>query len=185
MENKLSGASTFLDPEAIIKELGVGLGSIVADFGCGPGYFTIPMAKVVGNDGKVFALDVLPQALETTSSKARIEGLSNVVIKRVNLENVGGSKLENESVDWVVLKDMLFQNSKKENVIAEIYRILKIKGRVLIIEWDKQSNMVGPEQELRISMDELKKMVEAYSLIIEREIAVGDFHYGLVVEKQK
>ena len=99
----------FINPADIINHLGVLRNSIVADFGCGSGYFSVPLAQFIGEEGKVYALDVLASALESDESKAKIHGLSNIITKRVNLEKEGGSKFSNESMDWVILKDMLFQ----------------------------------------------------------------------------
>jgi ubiquinone/menaquinone biosynthesis C-methylase UbiE len=158
-------------------------GSLIADFGSGPGYFTIPLAKAVGDDGKVYALDVLTSALETVDSKAKMLGLSNIFTKRVNLEKEGGSKIENESVNWIIMKDILFQNKNKEIILKEAYRILKNEGKVLVIEWDKPVVGVGPEQNLRIETEDLKRMIIANYFKIEKKIETGNFHYGLLLVK--
>lgn len=185
MESPLSVMGKFLDPKAILAQLEVREGDIVADFGCGPGYFSLPFAKAVGSDGKVYALDVLPQAVEAVANKARFEGISNVITKRVNLENEQGSKMLAESFDWVILKDLLFQNKKKETIIKEIYRILKDDGRAVVVEWSQQDFTVGPEKEMRILPQDLKQMFQQEKFVIEKEINAGDFHYAFVVAKQK
>jgi SAM-dependent methyltransferase len=110
-------------------------------------------------------------------------GLSNVLAKRVNLEKDGGSKLPEESVDWVVMKDVLFQNRKKDVMIKECFRVLKVGGRCLIIEWKKQDSKMGPEQELRLKVEDLEKLILESGLKIENTLAVGDFHYGLIASK--
>jgi tRNA A58 N-methylase Trm61 len=62
------GAS-FVDPARIISQIDISLGATVADFGCGSGYFSFEFSKAVGPDGKVYALDILPQALEAVPSR--------------------------------------------------------------------------------------------------------------------
>lgn len=173
----------FLDPEDIIAQMGVIAGNVVVDFGCGPGYFSIPFAKAVGEDGLVYALDVLPQVLETVIGKAKNAGIVNIITKRVNLEKENGTKLEENSADWVILKDVLFQNQKKEIVIAEAYRILKKSGKVIVIEWIKKESVVGPEQEIRISQIDLEKMFHRNAFIVEKSIKAGDFHYAFIAVK--
>jgi ubiquinone/menaquinone biosynthesis C-methylase UbiE len=178
-----NAAGKFLDPEAIIKQLGIMNGNAVADFGCGPGYFSIPFANVVGKDGRVYAFDVLPQALESVESKAKLEGLSNIVTKRVNLESLKGTKLEDSCVDWVILKDVLFQNQKKEIMLGEAYRILKPGGKAIIIEWNQGELAVGPGKELRISPLDLRQMLESQHFRIEKDIDAGNFHFAFIAEK--
>ena len=156
---------------------------MVADFGCGPGYFSLPFAKAVGEDGKVYALDVLPQVLETVASKAKSSGINNIVTSRVNLEKENGSKLENECVDWVIIKDMLFQNKKKDIIIAEARRILRPGGKVIVTEWNQNNFSIGPEQKIRIPVNELKKIFADQKFSVEKDIEAGDFHYAFVAVK--
>ena len=92
MEDNKNEIGKFIDPDAIIAQLDIQVGSVAADFGCGPGYFSIPFAKAIGEDGKIYVLDVLPQVLETVIGKAKNSGLTNVIAKRVNLEKENGSK---------------------------------------------------------------------------------------------
>ena len=155
----------------------------MADFGCGPGYFSIPFAKAVGAEGVVHALDILPQSLETVLGKAKNSGIINIVATRVNLEKNGGSKLETASVDWVIMKDVLFQNQNKHIIIDEAYRVLKTGGRVLVIEWDKHESAVGPVQEIRIAQIDLEKIFSDQKFIVEKNIKAGDFHYAFIAVK--
>ncbi|KKQ53033.1 MAG: Methyltransferase type 11 [Parcubacteria group bacterium GW2011_GWD2_38_11] len=183
MEETQNQVGKFLDPDAIIAQLDVVRGGVVVDFGCGPGYFSIPFAKAVGKDGRVYSLDVLPQALETVTGKAKNSGVANIITKRVNLEKEGGTKLEENSADWVVLKDVLFQNKKKEIIIAEAYRVLKSGGRVIAIEWNQKDSGVGPAADIRVPQIALEKMFGDQKFIVEKNIEAGDFHYAFVAVK--
>lgn len=174
---------TFVDPVSIIRKLELAPGSVVVDFGCGAGYFTLEAAKAVGNEGKVYALDILPTALEAVASRAKVLGLENVEGKRVNLEKIGGSGLSSDSVDWVILKDMLFQNNNKEIILQEIARILKQEGRVFLMEWMPQEILVGPQEGTRISEEDLRLLLEKMGLHPEQNIPAGDFHYALLARK--
>lgn len=183
MEENKNELGKFLDPNEIIAQLDVQSGSVVADFGCGPGYFSLPFAKAVGDDGKIYALDVLPQALEAVASKAKNSGINNIIASRVNVEKANGSKLENESVDWVIMKDVLFQNKKREVMVTEAQRILKSGGKIIVIEWNQNNLSIGPEKELRIPVSELKKLFTDQKFSLEKDIEAGDFHYAFVVVK--
>ena len=183
MENLKNGSvAEFIDPRKIISQLEIKKGNAAADFGCGSGYFSIPFARAVGAKGKVYCLDVLPQALESVESQAKILGISNIFTKRVNLENENGSELKSDSMDWVVMKDVLFQNENKEDILKEAYRILKPEGRILIMEWGNNL-LVGPDKEKRISHEKMAQLANKQRFIIKRDIPAGDFHYAMVIEK--
>ncbi len=174
----------FVDPVAVVNQLVVEPGSQIADFGCGSGYFSFEFARRVGmENGRVHALDVLPSALEAVASRAKTLGLTNIVVKRVNLENEQGSGLAPLSMDWIVLKDVLLQNQKKDVMLREVVRVLKPNGRALIMEWSPDEALVGPEKRLRVNPEELKRLIQTVHLSIETELNVGGFHYGFVVKK--
>lgn len=173
----------FVEPKQVIHKLSVGQGDTVADFGAGSGYFSFEFARAVGSEGKVYALDVLPSALEAITSRAKTLGLSNIVPQRVNLERPNGSGLGTESVDWVIAKDVLMQNEDKAVILREIHRILKASGKAILIEWHPNEATVGPDKATRIEPETLRSLVAAAGLSIVEEPAVGGFHYAFIVKK--
>jgi ubiquinone/menaquinone biosynthesis C-methylase UbiE len=183
MRTASSVTKKFINPLFIIAQLKIPEGSVVADFGCGAGYFSIPLSQAIGKEGKLYALDILDQALEVVKSRAKLLGLSNVVTKRTNLEMKKGSGLEKESVDWVVLKDVLFQNKSKEKIIQETSRVLKPSGKALIGEWNDRELAIGPEKEMRVSSEELIELLKRNNLKVEKVVDAGHFHYAMVVAK--
>lgn len=179
----MPSALTFADPSAIVDQLNIELKSNVADFGCGSGFFSFEFAKRVGAEGVVYAFDILPAALESVESRAKILNLSNIITKRANLEKENGSELAPESVDWVVIKDILFQNKNKKIILSEASRILKTGGHAILMEWNPKEALVGPNIELRISPEQLRSLVENVNLVVEKELNVGGFHYAFLVKK--
>jgi len=174
----------FIDPLAILGQLEIEKGIKVADFGCGTGYFSLPIARKIGDEGVVHALDILPEKLEVVESQAKIGGITNIVTKRVNLENKEGSRLEGESMDWVIMKDVLFQNQKgKGQMLEEAKRVLRPGGKVLLIEWKKEDTTIGPDNKIRISKEEILKLVKESGLGISKEVEAGNFHYCLILIK--
>lgn len=183
MDTLVVAEGKFLNPEFILNQCEISAGIWAADFGCGAGYFSLPLAKIIGQDGKLFSFDVIPQALESVTSKAKNLGLSNIVTNRVNLEKKEGSKLEAETVDFVVMKDVLFQNKNKEIILKEAYRILKKGAKALILEWNQDMQGIGPAKELRIDEAELKNLAEKETFEIVKEIEAGKFHYAFLMKK--
>ena len=174
----------FVDPALVVRELAIAPGSQVADFGCGSGFFTLECARRLGKEGgTVYALDVLPSALEAVVSQGKLQGLTNIVTKRVNLELNRGSGLPESSMDWVILKDILLQNKKKDIIVREVARVLKPGGHAIIMEWNPDESLVGPAKSLRVRPQDLRALVVVEKLAIEKELSVGGFHYAFLVKK--
>lgn len=176
-------SQTFLDAGKIFDQIEIAPASTVADFGCGPGFFSLELARRVGPNGHVWSLDVLPQALESVMSSAANEGLRQIDVRRVNLEKENGSRLDTESMDFVVIKDMLFQNKDHEVILREAFRVLKSGARALVVEWMTGESIFGPAQEVRIPRATMEALLEKTGFTILMPVQAGDFHYGFVVSK--
>ena len=173
----------FIDPEKVIDQIDLREGSVVADFGCGTGYFSFPISKRIGDRGVLYSLDVLPQIIEVIESQAKVEGLKNIVTKRVNFEKAGGSKLADGLLDWVIIKDVLYQNKEKATLLAEAKRVLKKGGKALIVEWKKEGAMIGPEMDLRVEKSDVLKMASDGGWEVLKEVDAGKVHYGIILIK--
>ncbi len=111
-------------PERILKEVGIGTGQTVLDFGCGPGGFAIAAAKLVGTNGRVYALDINPFAVQAVREAARKMGLDNLAAVLGGMaDNVPG-----DSVDAVLLYDTLHDLDDPEHILADIHRVLRTGG---------------------------------------------------------
>ena len=178
------GSGGFLDPQRVAAGFGVQPGMQIADFGSGAGYFTIILAKMVGDGGVVTAVDILNSALETLQSKAKVGGLSNIQTVRSNLEVLGSSGLPNDSQDMVLLANVLFQNPSKGPIIAEARRALKPGGSLIVIDWRKGVNGFGPPDALKEDPEEIKQLVMANDgLRFSHDIDAGIFHFGQIYKK--
>lgn len=103
-------------------------GQTFLDFGCGTGSFTVPAARIVGEQGKVYALDCFPRQLEIVARKSREEGLVNV--ETILFADQTG--LPDESVDTVWVCDVLHEIMDRRAVLEELHRVLR-KGGVLAV----------------------------------------------------
>lgn len=111
----------------ILREVGLKARQTVLDFGCGPGIFTMPAAKIAGENGLVIALDVRSQSLERVREKAMDAGLNN--IKTVLVEGPDlSTDLTNESIDVILVFDMLHAVNDRQGLFLELHRILKTNG---------------------------------------------------------
>jgi ubiquinone/menaquinone biosynthesis C-methylase UbiE len=175
----------FVDPRGVAEQLPLFEGEQVADFGCGAGYFSCAFAQKVGTTGRVTALDILPASLEAVTSRARSMNLNNIVTKRANLEREGGSGFDPHSLDWVIVKDMLFQNAEKDVILYEAARVLKPSGKLFVMEWSRENTFVGPEKNLRIMREDLLALLAAAGFTITEELSVGEYHFGYLATKKQ
>ena len=175
----------FLNPSVVVEKFDLRAGMKIADFGCGSGHFTIEMARLIGRDGVVYALDVQSEALEAVKSRAALARLSNIEIGRADLEAQNSTGLKDNLVDFVLVSNMLFQVENKEAVARECFRILKPGARAAVIDWLPGSfqERLGPPQSARIPKEQAVQLFEAAGLKKARDINVGESHYGLIFIK--
>jgi len=174
----------FIKPEEVAKSFELRPGMVVADFGCGSGHYVVEAGKLVGETGKVYAIDIQKNLLEATKSRAEKAGLENVEIIWGDLEVKGGSKLGNGSIDFVILSNTLFQAENKQAVVEEVFRVLKDGGRVAIIDWHKKDGgAIGPRMDQRISQEETETLMEQASFKKVKEFTPAESHYGLIFSK--
>ena len=115
----------FLLPrENILKEVGIKPSFYILDYGCGPGSYAIAAAQLVGQSGKVYALDIHPLAVQRVRNIASKKGSTN--IETIHSDCATG--LPDNSIDVVLLYDTLHKLSKPDEVLAELHRVLKPKA---------------------------------------------------------
>jgi ubiquinone/menaquinone biosynthesis C-methylase UbiE len=117
----------FRNPYKLLKAAGLKPGQKVLEVGCGPGFFTIPAAKVVGEEGFIHALDVHPLAVKKVKKKIEKAGVKNV---KPLLTNASRTGLPDESIDLAFLFGLRYIAGGLGNLLSEMHRILKPKGRL-------------------------------------------------------
>ncbi|MGO8807770.1 MAG: class I SAM-dependent methyltransferase [Candidatus Bathyarchaeia archaeon] len=108
----------------ILKEVELKQGSYVLDYGCGPGGYVLPASKMIGETGKLYALDVTPLAIKMVKDIVSKNGLKNVE----TIQSDCATGLPNESVDAALLYDVFHDLEDQKAVLEEIHRVLKKDG---------------------------------------------------------
>ena len=115
----------FLRPRGeVLKEVGIKPGFHILEYGCGPGGYTIPAAQMVGEAGKIYALDMHPLAVQMVQSRAARKKLTN--IETILSDCTSG--LADRSLDAVLLYDVFHELAEPDKVLAELHRVLKPGG---------------------------------------------------------
>lgn len=170
----------FLNPQEVLNQLKLEGDMIAADFGSGSGGWAIPLAKRL-KFGRVYAIDILEEPLSALKSKAEIEKVFNIETIRSNIEGKQGSKLADSFCHLVLMTNLLFEAKDKKMMIVEAKRVLRKKGKILVVDWFLEAPL-GPK-EGRVSADEVKKIAKDLNLKLEKEFKAGVFHYALVFTK--
>ncbi|PIY96713.1 MAG: hypothetical protein COY66_03310 [Candidatus Kerfeldbacteria bacterium CG_4_10_14_0_8_um_filter_42_10] len=184
MDQKVAGGNELLNPEAVLKEAGVGFGQRVADLGCGGmAYFTLQAGKIVGSKGRVYAVDILKSVLENVKTRVKLEGLDNVKAVWSNVEILGATKIKEASLDFALLINTLFQSKKHKEMISEAWRLLKKGGRLVIVDWRSIATPFGPALDDRVTEAEIEQIAQELGIKKEKTFEAGPYHYGFVFLK--
>ena len=170
----------FFDPPAILAKMGLTsqCGKVV-DFGCGYGTFTIPAARLVR--GVVYALDIEPEMVAATRTKAEAAGLKNLVALQKDFV-AEGAALPEASVNYVMLFNILHAEEKFV-LLREAWRLLAAGGKLGIIHWNYDASTPrGPSMEIRPRPDQCCSWAEeaGFRLIPPGLVDLPPYHYGLV-----
>lgn len=155
----------FAEPQKNVLQMGLHEGMKVGDFGAGSGHYTLAAAAIVGESGRVYAIDVQQDVLTHLKDEAQKRKLKNIETIWGNLEKAGGTLLKDASLDAVILSNTLFQLENKNDAIAEIRRVLKSGGKLLVSDWAGAYAGIGPHE------THVVKEHDAEALFIE-----GGFH---------
>jgi ubiquinone/menaquinone biosynthesis C-methylase UbiE len=117
----------FNPPGRLISKLDITRSDVAIDFGCGAGFFTIPLAKVAA---KTIAIDASSRMLEKTARYAKKNNVSVELLKSDGTE----IKLRDGSVDLILLVHVFHEVEQKSRVLKEFLRVLRAAGRLVIVE---------------------------------------------------
>jgi len=143
------------DGEDFLRSIGLRKGLIILDFGCGEGHYTIPAAKVTGEEGKVYAEDKDKEALEELVKIKKKE-----IIKNLNIINRESKiPIHEESLDFVLCYDVIHYLKERKTIYDEFRRVLKPKG--ILSLYPKHHKNDYPLMELaNLELEEIIKEVE-------------------------
>lgn len=173
----------FKDPADTIKELYLKEGEIVAELGAGSGWYTREASRRVGHTGKVYALEVQKELVDTLRNRTKDEGLGNIECMWANIELRGGTKLADGLVDASIVANVLFQIEDKVGFAREVARITKPGGRVMIIDWVGMSEGAGPKGDHVVTESSARKLFEETGFSFDRSFNPGTHHYGIIMKK--
>jgi len=160
-----------LPPEETLIKIGLNKNQIFIDIGCGIGYFSIPASKIVGHEGKVFALDTSKEMIE----ELRIRILKN---KITNIDTIISDPyhfhIDSNTGTFCFMANVLHEVEDKISFLKETNRVLKKDGTLCIVEWQKKITERGPPIEERISESEIKELMDKTNFKMTNSHSLGE-----------
>lgn len=168
---------TWQNPREIIGQLDLKPTQIVADLGCGSGYFTIPISQKVK---KVYGIDIQEEMLNFLKQKIQTQRISNI---ETLLSKEYEIPLGNSSVDLLLSINTLHEFRYKEKIINEIRRVVKPGGKVVIVDFKKESTGFGPPVSIRLSKEQARSLFAKGGLKVMK-IHELKHHYLMAFQKE-
>lgn len=174
------GGSQRLEPSQIINHATIQPGMTVVELGCGAvGYCVWPMAQAVGARGRVYAVDVRKSVLEAITTRARVEHLTQVVPLWGDAEKPHGVHLPAQMADVVTLINVLFQNTDRQQMLAEALRLLKPGGRLIVVDW-RAGTTIGPTAAQVVNPAGVTAACARARARLTKEFSPSSMHFGQI-----
>ena len=170
--------------EDVVRSLGVTSGMVVLDLCCGDGYFTAPLARIVG--GKVYGVDIDPAMLERTRAELARPGttaLDPICADTRDLASVLPMK-----TDYVLIANTFHGVPDKAAMARAVAAVLNPGGRFAIVNWHpspRERTVVlgkprGPATAMRMSPEDVRAVVEPAGFVLDRIVDLFPYHYGAI-----
>jgi arsenite methyltransferase len=167
------GRDEWQKPEEVIRALELKPGDRVADLGAGSGYFTFRLARAVGPDGKVYAVDIDPDMIAYLGERAKAENAANVEIVAARPDDPG---LAPGSVDLIFTSDAYHHIDDRVRYFASVAKVLRPGGRIAIVDFNGSGWAVRMSGHYTPIATAKKEMAEAgYRLVKEADFLEKQF----------
>jgi ubiquinone/menaquinone biosynthesis C-methylase UbiE len=180
---KGAGKSSFdlIDQRRFLDLLNPAAGEILVDLGSGQGNYTLPAAKAVGPEGKVYAFDAWAQGIEDLKARTAESGLVNVDASVVDIRH--GLPLADRTADACLMATVLHdlvEDNLGERAVNECARVLKPGGRLVVVEFKKIDGPPGPPIGIRLSPEDVDGLIAPAGFTMGHVDGVGPYLYCTV-----
>jgi precorrin-6B methylase 2/mono/diheme cytochrome c family protein len=163
--------------DALVSALEIPDGAKVADIGAGTGYFTWRLAQHAGPKGKVIAVDIQQTMLNLAAETVKQHGLVNVdyVLGKEN-----DPRLPQQSLEMVFIAYSYHEFSEPETIMEAVRRSLKPGGRLVIVEYAKESKLAPASSLHKMSFEEIRSEIEPMGFELDRILDFLPMQHGLI-----
>jgi ubiquinone/menaquinone biosynthesis C-methylase UbiE len=172
-------SKAFLDAERVLQETGLKSGDTFLDVGCGEGHFSIAASRIVGNRGKVYALDSYEKSIAVLKDQILREHIGN--IEAIVADVTRKMPLPDAIIDVCLMANVMhgfLANGEVPSAMTEVARVMKVGGTLAVAEFQKINGPPGPPISIRMTPEELEALVSGYGFKKDRVAEVGPIHYA-------
>ncbi len=175
-----AGSSTFdlVDTRKLFDVLNLRPDSVFVDLACGNGRYALKAAGYITAEGTVYAFDLWEEGIATLRAEARARGLEQVHASVADISK--HIPAEDHTVDVCLINSALhdlLRDGTHDAALKEITRIMKPTGRLAVVEFEKTVGPPGPPVEVRLSPQDVERLLRPHSLALIRTTDVGQHHY--------
>lgn len=183
--HKLEGPDRLeaLPPAAVVELLSLTGAETVVDYGAGTGVYTVPVAEAVP-DGKVFAVEALPQLVEKLRAKVTPELAGRLCICETG-DNV--VPLDDDEADRVVMVDVLHHLHDQPEALEEVVRVLRPGGLFVVVDWGDTERPFGPPPGHVLGLPAVRDIIAGMDLEVHEAHEPGEllpYHLAVVARKR-
>jgi ubiquinone/menaquinone biosynthesis C-methylase UbiE len=165
------------NPEAILVDIGVKAGLTFVDVGCGYGFFALPAARLVGNEGRIYGLDADSEAIRRLKEKAAKENLRNLKLEVGMAEEM---VFCDSCADIVFFGIVLHDFGDPSKVLSNAKKMLRPTGRLVDVDWKKEPMQLGPPLQIRFDEKKASSLIETAGFSINEIKKEGLCHYRIM-----
>jgi len=167
-------------PEKVVARLGLKPGDTVADLGAGSGSFTLRFAKAVGPQGRVYAVDILPEMLDYIRQRAQDNDVKNIQLVQALPHD---PKLPPRSVDMIFICDTLHHISERATYFPLLVKALRPGGRLVNVDFYKKPLPLGPPLDMKIDKQEMIEEAKAVGFHVAQDFDFLPYQYFLIFQR--
>lgn len=164
-------------PDEVIAALGIRKGEIIADIGAGSGLFAFRFAPHVGDNGRVYAVDINSDMILYMNRQIRDRGIRNVV---TILSAPDDPLLLDASIDRFFICNTWHHVPNQAQYVALMKKMLKPGGQIVVLDYKKEQLPVGPPPEMKMAREEVIRGMEAGGFKLKKEHTFLPYQYFLV-----
>ncbi len=167
-------------PQEMLEQLQIQPGMTVCDMGCGDGFYTVQLARLVGPQGKVLAVDIQPEMLQALGKRCEQERIDNVEIIQGKTYD---PRLPKEAIDLILMVDVYHEFSHPVEMLAAMRQALKPTGAIALVEFRAEDPTVPILPEHKMTRKQILKEYQANGFKVGRDYEKLPWQRILFMEK--